>query len=61
MEDSILNIDILKHYIEELSNLKKDKQTGYSCGWTDACMMILGLIEEEEQKYMATNKTRNNE
>lgn len=45
----ILNIDRLKHYIEELSNLKKDSQTGYSCGWTDACRMILSLIESEEE------------
>lgn len=52
MEDFILNI---KEEIEKLIALQENGKPGYACGWTDACYIILGLLEKEERNNSHEN------
>lgn len=53
MEVFILNI---KDRIKELMKLQEKGKPGYACGWTDACGLILSMIEEEEKKEEKANE-----
>lgn len=56
MEDFTLSIESLKKKVEELSELQKNGKPGYACGWTDACGIILSLLEKEEIDNGSTRK-----
>lgn len=43
-----MSIDTLKKKVEELSDLQKNGKPGYACGWTDACGLVLAMLDEEE-------------
>ncbi|WP_307255454.1 hypothetical protein [Moryella indoligenes] len=48
MEVFTLSIDTIKKKVEELSDLQKNGKPGYSCGWIDACGLILAMLDKEE-------------
>ena len=39
----------IKEEIEKLMKRQENGKKGYSCGWTDACCIILGLVEKAEK------------
>lgn len=39
----------IKEEIEKLIALQENGKPGYACGWTDACTIVLGLLEKEER------------
>ena len=43
-----MSIDTIKKKVEELSDLHKNGKPGYACGWTDACGLILAMLDKEE-------------
>lgn len=47
MEVFTLNI---KEEIEKLIKLQENGKPRYACGWTDACYIILALIEKAEKE-----------
>jgi hypothetical protein len=55
-------ISNIKHQIKELESAHKfGKNPGYACGWTDACDIILGLIENEKQKLAPLKSQKESE
>lgn len=55
-------ISNIEHQIKELESAHKfGKNPGYACGWTDACDIILGLIENEKQKLTAQKSQKESE
>ena len=48
MEVFTLSIESIKKKVEELSDLQKNGKPGYACGWTDACGLVLAMLDKEE-------------
>lgn len=55
-------ISNIERQIKELESAHKfGKNLGYACGWTDACDIVLGLIENEKQKLTAQKSRKESE
>lgn len=58
-----MNTKELKEEIMQLMKLHENGKPGYSCGFIDACFIILGMIDRKEkshekQKHMDNKETR---
>ena len=42
-----MSIESIKKKVEELSDLQKNGKPGYACGWTDACGLVLAMLDKE--------------
>lgn len=58
MEVFTLSIESIKKKVEELSELQKNGKPGYACGWTDACGMILAILDKETDGVTIRDTTR---
>lgn len=43
-----MSIEDIKKKVEELSDLQKNGKPVYAWGWTDACALILAMLDKEE-------------
>lgn len=50
MEVFTLSIESIKKKVEELAKLQEHGKPGYACGWTDACGLILAILEKGEKE-----------
>ena len=46
-----LNTKELKEEIMQLMKLHENGKPGYSCGFIDACFIILGMIDRKEKVH----------
>ena len=40
----------IKSEIEELRKLQENGKPGYACGWTDACGMVLSVVDKAKNR-----------